>query len=78
MALTEIERVAVQLQLEEARAVLHRLELGQSEVSLAYNGESVTFNAANAGDLRLYVRRLETQLGLRALARARSRGVVFG
>lgn len=78
MALTDIERAAVQLQLDEARAALHRLEIGQAEVSLAYNGESVTYSAASAGPLRLYIRGLETQLGLRLYARARSRGVVFG
>lgn len=78
MALSELERAAVQAQLDEARSALHRLELGQSEVSLAYNGESVTYNAANAASLRLYVRQLEFRLGLRSTPRARSRGVIFG
>ncbi len=78
MALTELERAAVQLQLDQARAALHRMELGEMEVSLSYNGESVTYSAANPGSLRSYIRGLEVQLGLRAFARARSRGVVFG
>jgi hypothetical protein len=78
MALTDIERAAVQLQLDEARLALHRLEIGQGEVSLAYNGETVTYAAADLASLRLYIRGLEAKLGLRLYARARARGVVFG
>lgn len=78
MPLTEEQRALIQAQLDEARASLHRLEIGQATVSLAYNGESITYSAANAGQLRLYIRGLEAQLGLRSSARARSRGVVFG
>ena len=76
MALTVLERAALQLQLDEARVVLHRVELGQSEVSLSYNGESVAYSSANAGELRAYIRRLEYQLGLRAAPRARARGEI--
>ncbi|WP_421581122.1 gpW family head-tail joining protein [Shinella sp. M31] len=78
MALSEEERIRVQARLDEARDALHRLELGQAEASIAYNGESVTYTQTNAGSLRKYVRDLEVQLGFRSMARARSRGVVFG
>lgn len=78
MALTEAERAVLQTRLEEARAALHSLNIGRSEVSLAYNGESITYSIADAGRLEAYIRQLEAQLGLRRSGRARSRGVVFG
>ncbi|APO74259.1 phage head-to-tail joining protein [Rhizobium etli 8C-3] len=78
MALTEAERALAQARLDEARAALHRLTIGQAEVSLVYNGESITYSAADAGRLQTYIRQLEAQLGLRSSARARSRGVIFG
>lgn len=78
MALTEQERLRIEAQLAEARAALHRVEIGGAEVSLAYNGESISYSAANVANLRQYIRTLEKQLGYRAYTRARSRGVVFG
>lgn len=78
MALTEQERAVLQARLEEAREALHQMEIGRAEVSLNYNGEAITYAAANIGDLRQYVRSLEAQLGQRRLGRARSRGVTFG
>lgn len=78
MALSEEERIRVQARLDEAREALHRLETGQAEASIAYNGESLTYSQADRGSLRKYIRDLEVQLGLRSMARARSRGVVFG
>ncbi|MCQ1766136.1 gpW family protein [Neorhizobium galegae] len=78
MALTVEQRALLEAQLSEARAALHRLEIGGAEVSLAYNGENITYSAANAASLRQYVRTLEAQLGLRTSSRARSRGVIFG
>lgn len=71
------EREKLLVQLDEARAALHRLELGGQTASVSYDGESVTYSAANRGDLRQYIRTLEAKLGLRA-PRARSRGVRFG
>lgn len=78
MPLSEEERGRVQARLDEARDALHRLEIGQAEASIAYNGESVTYSQADRGSLRKYIRDLEAQLGLRPRARACSRGVVFG
>lgn len=78
MPLTEEQRALTQARLDEARAALHKLEIGEAVVSLAYNGESATYSAADAGRLRQYIRSLEAQLGLRSIGRARSRGVVFG
>lgn len=78
MALTEQERAVLSARLDEAREALHQLEIGRAEVSLNYNGESITYAAASVGSLRQYIRSLEAQLGQRRLARARSRGVIFG
>ncbi|RVL61030.1 gpW family head-tail joining protein [Sinorhizobium meliloti] len=78
MALTEQERAVLRARLDEAREALHQMEIGRGEVSLSYNGESVTYAATNIGALRQYVRDLEAKLGLRRFARARSRGVIFG
>ncbi len=78
MPLSEEQRALYQARLDEARAALHQLQLGQAVVNLAYNGESVSYSAANVGQLRQYIRELETTLGQRSSARARSRGVVFG
>jgi len=78
MALTAEQRALLEAQLADARAALHRVVTGRAEVSLSYNGESITYSAANEGDLRQYIRELEAQLGYRTSARARSRGVIFG
>ncbi|AZN72263.1 phage tail protein [Georhizobium profundi] len=75
--LTVEERAVVVSQLAEAQAALHRVEIGGQTASVAYDGESVSYSPANVGQLRHYVRTLEAKLGLRASARARSRGVRF-
>jgi hypothetical protein len=78
MALTIQQRALLEAQLTEARAALHRIEIGGAEVSLSYNGESIAYSAATSGGLRVYIRGLEAQLGYRSSGRARSRGVIFG
>ncbi|WP_265518958.1 gpW family head-tail joining protein [Nitratireductor luteus] len=77
MALTPEQRAALEAQLGEARAALHRLELGAMTASVSYEGEQVTYSAASRASLRQYIRDLEAQLGLRTSSRARSRGVIF-
>ena len=78
MALSAEERAALETQLAQARDALHRLELGEMTASVSYQGEQVTYSAADRASLRYLVRALEAQLGLRRSARARGRGVVFG
>jgi hypothetical protein len=78
IALTPEQRLIAERQLSEAQAALHRIEIGGQTASVAYDGESVSYSAANVGSLRQYIRSLEAKLGLRASARARSRGVRFG
>lgn len=77
MPLSPQQRAVIEKQLEEASAALHRLEIGDREASLSYDGEQVTYSAADRGSLRSYIRQLEAKLGQRRFARARSRGVVF-
>ncbi|MDV6226299.1 gpW family head-tail joining protein [Nitratireductor aquimarinus] len=77
MALTEERRAALQAQLDQARAAEFKLETGGMRASVSYDGEQVTYSAANRASLRSFIRRLEAQLGLRRSARARSRGVTF-
>lgn len=56
---------SAQTQLNEARAALHLLHMGQSaRVIVDQNGERVEFTAANAGRLSAYISVLEQQLGL--------------
>lgn len=78
MALTPEQRAAIEAQLTDARAALHRLEIGHMEASVSYSGEQVTYSAADRASLRKYIRDLEAQLGLRSSGRARGRGVIFG
>ncbi|EKF17074.1 gpW family head-tail joining protein [Nitratireductor pacificus] len=78
MVLTPEKRAALEAQLEQARVAEFKLETGSLRASVSYEGEQVTFSAANRASLRAFIRRLEAQLGQRASGRARSRGVTFG
>jgi hypothetical protein len=49
--------------LAEAEAALHALTLGQKAQTVSYDGKSVTYTAANIGDLRSYILQLKAQLG---------------
>ena len=53
----------LQTQLEEARAALHRLMIGEAEVTVEHEGYRVQFNRASAGELRRHIRALERALG---------------
>ncbi len=77
MPLTPTMQAALEARLDQARDALHRLELGDREASVSYDGEQVSYSAADRGSLRAYIRTLEAQLGVRQRARARSRGVRF-
>jgi len=65
------ERQTLQTQLNEAKQALHKLEIGQSAVTLAYDGESITYTAANRTSLQAYIRRLQAELGVAAQASPR-------
>ncbi len=77
MAMTPEQRQTLLDRLREAEAVEHEWALGRTAVSLAYNGESMTYSQTNLATIRQYIRSLKAQLGM-GLPRARARGVVFG
>jgi hypothetical protein len=53
----------LETRLADAEAALHSLLTGVKEVSVSYNGQSVTFTQATAGQLRGYIAELKIQLG---------------
>jgi hypothetical protein len=63
MPLTDDERAVVTARLGEAETALHGLMIGRSTVSLAYDGESVTYSQADEAKLRRYIADLKGQLG---------------
>lgn len=77
MALTPEKRQQLLARLAEAERVEHQWALGQTTISMAYNGETMSFSQTNLATIREYIRSLKAQLGMGA-PRARSRRVVFG
>jgi len=55
----------LQARLEEAEAALHQLTIGAREVSISYDGKSVSYAPADEAKLRAYILDLKSQLGLR-------------
>lgn len=61
--LTAEQRATLTQYYAEATAALHQLRIGRGVVSVRdSNGEMVTYQAANAGDLMAYIIDLERQL----------------
>ncbi|WP_180899206.1 gpW family head-tail joining protein [Martelella soudanensis] len=60
-----------QERLRDAQLALHKLEIGQSVVTISYEGESVSYTAANRTSLQAYIRRLQAELGVAAQASPR-------
>lgn len=54
----------LQARLEEAEAALHKLNMGQSVVSVSYEGHETQFNRTNVAQLERYVRKLKKGLGI--------------
>ncbi len=50
--------------LDEAETALHALMMGRREISVAYEGKSVTYTRANMADLRAYIAELEGRIGV--------------
>ena len=69
--------MTAQERLDEARDALHRLIVGKQAVTITYDGETVTYTAADESRLRRYIAELEALTGVRTLGRARSRAVTF-
>jgi hypothetical protein len=49
--------------LSEAQDALHRLSIGESEVTVRIGEKAVTYSAVKAGELRAYIQELKAQLG---------------
>ncbi|BCE02921.1 gpW family head-tail joining protein [Marinicellulosiphila megalodicopiae] len=54
-----ISKATAQIYLAEAQKALHNLNIGRAVVSVNVDGNSTQFNAANIGQLRAYIQRLE-------------------
>lgn len=78
--LTEAERPVFEGYLANAQTAWHKLMAGEQEVSVSYNGESVTYRSANMDALKNYISDLRRALGLSPLVNPglRFRPVVFG
>ena len=50
-------------QLDEARAALHQLQIGEGVTSIRKDGRMVEYSAANAASLKQYIKTLELQAG---------------
>lgn len=53
----------LQARLEEAESALHKLNMGQSVVSISYEGHETQYNRTNVAQLERYVRKLKRELG---------------
>lgn len=69
------DTVTLQGYLAEAEAALHALMTGQKEVSVGYDGKTVTYTKASEAGLRAYIADLRRQLGTGG--RAAAIGMVF-
>ena len=64
MPLTDEQSAVLSARLGEAETALHSLMIGRATVSLAYDGESVTYSQADEAKLRRYIADLKGQLGI--------------
>lgn len=60
---TAEEKVQYTAWLTEAEAALHEYMVGESAVTVSYDGESTTFRAANINQLKSYINDLRRALG---------------
>lgn len=63
-------RETLQQWLSEAQTALQALMTGRREVSIAYDGKSVTYTSAAKGDLVMWIAALQAQLGIGGRRRA--------
>lgn len=54
--------VVLQTRLTEAETALHELSLGARAASVSYDGNSVTYTAANSATLRAYIAELKFKI----------------
>lgn len=61
--MTVTDPATLQTRLTEAETALHKLMVGGRPVSVSTDGETVTYNRANIGELRAYIQTLKVSLG---------------
>lgn len=64
------DHAILQTRLDEAEDALHRLNTGQLEASIDYDGRKVTYSAVNILELRGHIYTLKRQLSQRSGRRA--------
>ncbi len=68
------DQATLQARLDEAETALHALLTGRREVSVGYDGRTVTYARTDVGALQAYIAELKSRLGMR---RAAAIGMVF-
>ena len=66
---TPEETALYQSWLTQAKTALHQFSIGKKTVSLAYNGETITYDKTDEGRLRRHIGELEVALGIVSCAR---------
>jgi hypothetical protein len=61
--LAGIEAATLRQWLSDAQAALQGLMTGRREVTVAYDGKSVTYSNASRSDLQMWIMQLQRQLG---------------
>lgn len=62
--LSGVDPVVLRQWLTDAQTALQGLMTGRREVSVAYDGKSVTYSSASKGDLQMWIMQLQRQLGI--------------
>ncbi len=70
------DTATLQARLTEAETALHKLVMGSKEVTVSYDGKSVTFAQTDESRLRSYIAELNSKLGTGG--RRKSLSPVFG
>lgn len=68
--LAGVAPATLQQWLADAQAALQSLMTGRREVTVSYDGKSVTYSNASKGDLQMWIMQLQRQLGVGGRRRA--------
>ena len=68
--LSGVDEATLQQWLREAQSALQALMTGRREVTIAYDGKSVTYSTASQANLIMWIKQLQQQLGIAPRRRA--------
>lgn len=68
--LAGVDQATLQQWLLDAQTAMQALMTGRREVTVAYDGKSVTYSNASKGDLQVWIMQLQRQLGIGGRRRA--------